>query len=94
MIKVTPLHPHVGAEVKGVDLTRPVGGDDLSAIIEAFNRHAVLVFPARPSATNIRSPSRVTSGLWKRRATSRAAGGVSPNPRSSTFPTSTSTAAS
>ena len=47
MIKVTPLHPHVGAEVKGVDLTRPVGGDVLSAIIEAFNRHAVLVFPGQ-----------------------------------------------
>src|SRR5689334_12177981 len=44
-ITVTPLHPHIGAELRGVDLTRPVPPDDLAAIDAAFLRHAVLVFP-------------------------------------------------
>jgi alpha-ketoglutarate-dependent 2,4-dichlorophenoxyacetate dioxygenase len=47
-ITVTPLHPHIGAEIHGVDLTRPVPPDDLAAIDVAFLRHAVLVFPAQP----------------------------------------------
>jgi alpha-ketoglutarate-dependent 2,4-dichlorophenoxyacetate dioxygenase len=47
-ITVTPLHPHIGAEVRGVDLTRPVPPDDLAAIDAAFLRHAVLVFPGQP----------------------------------------------
>ena len=47
-ITVTPLHPHIGAEVRGVDLTRPVPPDDLAAIDAAFLRRAVLVFPGQP----------------------------------------------
>ena len=46
-IAVTPLHPHFGAELRGVDLTRPVPRDDLAAIDAAFARHAVLVFPGQ-----------------------------------------------
>src|SRR5690348_9100300 len=46
-ITVTPLHPHIGAEVRGVDLTGPVPPDDLAAIDAAFARHAVLVFPGQ-----------------------------------------------
>ena len=46
-IAVTPLHPHIGAELRGVDLTRPVPPDDLAAIDAAFARHAVLVFPGQ-----------------------------------------------
>jgi alpha-ketoglutarate-dependent 2,4-dichlorophenoxyacetate dioxygenase len=46
-IKVTPLHPHIGAEVEGVDLARPVPPDLFAEIEAAFDRHAVLVFPAQ-----------------------------------------------
>jgi alpha-ketoglutarate-dependent 2,4-dichlorophenoxyacetate dioxygenase len=47
MISVTLLHPHIGAEIRGVDLTRPLAADELGAITDAFNRHAVLVFPGQ-----------------------------------------------
>lgn len=47
-ITVTPLHPHIGAEIRGIDLRRPVPHDVFAAIDAAFNRHAVLVFPEQP----------------------------------------------
>jgi alpha-ketoglutarate-dependent 2,4-dichlorophenoxyacetate dioxygenase len=47
MITVTPLHPHVGAEVRGVDLRAPVPAEVVGVITEAFNTHAVLVFPSQ-----------------------------------------------
>ena len=47
-IEVTPLHPTLGAEVRGVDLTRPVLPDVFAEIEAAFNRHGILVFPEQP----------------------------------------------
>ena len=47
-IEVTPLHPTLGAEVRGVDLTRPVLPDVFVEIEAAFNRHGILVFPEQP----------------------------------------------
>ena len=47
-ITVTPLHPHIGAEIRGLDLTRPVAPEAFSVIDAAFSRHAVLVFPDQP----------------------------------------------
>jgi alpha-ketoglutarate-dependent 2,4-dichlorophenoxyacetate dioxygenase len=47
-IEVTPLHPSLGAEVRGVDLTRPVILETFAAIEAAFNRHGILVFPEQP----------------------------------------------
>ncbi len=47
-IRVRPLHPHIGAEVTGVDLRENLAAEDFAAIDAAFNRHAVLVFPAQP----------------------------------------------
>ena len=47
-ITVTPLHPHIGAAIGGIDLSRPVPPDAFAAIDAAFNRHAVLVFPEQP----------------------------------------------
>jgi alpha-ketoglutarate-dependent 2,4-dichlorophenoxyacetate dioxygenase len=44
-IQVTPLHPALGAEVRGVDLTLPVSPGVFAEIEAAFNRHGVLVFP-------------------------------------------------
>lgn len=43
-VSITPLHPHIGAEVSGVDLTKPLDEREFATIIEAFNRHSVLVF--------------------------------------------------
>jgi alpha-ketoglutarate-dependent 2,4-dichlorophenoxyacetate dioxygenase len=47
-IEVTPLHPTLGAEVRRVDLTRPVLPEVFGGIEAAFNRHGILVFPDQP----------------------------------------------
>jgi alpha-ketoglutarate-dependent 2,4-dichlorophenoxyacetate dioxygenase len=47
-IELTPLHSTLGAEVRGVDLTRPVMPEVFAEIDAAFNRHGVLVFPEQP----------------------------------------------
>ena len=44
-IEVAPLHPTLGAEVRGVDLSRPVSPGVFAEIEAAFNRHGILVFP-------------------------------------------------
>ena len=43
-IEVTPLSAACGAEIKGIDLTRPLPDDIVAAIKEAWRRHLVLVF--------------------------------------------------
>src|ERR1700756_4849953 len=45
VIELTPLHPTLGAEVRGVDLTLPVEPGVFAEIEAAFNRHGILVFP-------------------------------------------------
>ena len=47
-IEVIPLHPTLGAEVRGVDLTRPVMPAVFDEIEAAFNRHGILLFPEQP----------------------------------------------
>jgi taurine dioxygenase len=47
-INVRKLHPLIGAEVKGVDLARPLDEADITAIETAWREHAVLVFPDQP----------------------------------------------
>ena len=47
-IELTPLHPTLGAEVRRVDLTRPVMPEVFAEIDAAFNRYGILVFPAQP----------------------------------------------
>jgi alpha-ketoglutarate-dependent 2,4-dichlorophenoxyacetate dioxygenase len=44
-IELTPLHSCLGAEVRGVDLTRPVIPEVFAEIDAAFNRYGILVFP-------------------------------------------------
>ena len=46
-LDITPLHPHIGARVGGLDLSRPLAPDVVAAITAAMDRHAVLVFPAQ-----------------------------------------------
>src|SRR5262249_28042935 len=43
-IQVTPLSPACGAEVSGVDLTRPLSDAEVSAVKAAWAKHLVLVF--------------------------------------------------
>src|SRR5882762_11797010 len=43
-IEVTPLSTACGAEIKGIDLTRPLSAAAIATIKEAWNRHLVLVF--------------------------------------------------
>jgi alpha-ketoglutarate-dependent 2,4-dichlorophenoxyacetate dioxygenase len=43
-LHIIPLHPHVGAEVAGIDLTASVSQDLANEVEGAINRHAVLVF--------------------------------------------------
>jgi len=43
-IEVTPLSAACGAEVKGIDLTRPLSAATIATIKEAWNSHLVLVF--------------------------------------------------
>jgi alpha-ketoglutarate-dependent 2,4-dichlorophenoxyacetate dioxygenase len=47
-IEVSPFHPTLGAEVRNVDLTRPVPAEIFAEIEAAFNRHGILVFPEQP----------------------------------------------
>jgi alpha-ketoglutarate-dependent 2,4-dichlorophenoxyacetate dioxygenase len=47
-IELIPLHLTLGAELRGVDLTRPVTPDVFAEIDAAFNRYGILVFPDQP----------------------------------------------
>ncbi|MGH8736876.1 MAG: TauD/TfdA dioxygenase family protein [Burkholderiales bacterium] len=46
-MRVTPLHPHLGARAEGVDLRSPLSEALRAAIEAAMDRHAVLVFPGQ-----------------------------------------------
>ena len=43
-IGVAPLTPVIGAEVEGIDLTKPLGEAQLAEVKQAFADHLVLVF--------------------------------------------------
>lgn len=43
-IRVDPLTPVVGAEIGGLDLSKPISAEQLGEVREAFNVHHVLVF--------------------------------------------------
>ena len=44
MIEFTRINTHIGADVHGIDLSRPLGSDDVAAIREALLEHLVLFF--------------------------------------------------
>ena len=48
MITVCPVHPHIGAEIKGISLSRPLDEEEFSVILNAFNKYSVLVFRNQP----------------------------------------------
>jgi taurine dioxygenase len=43
-ITVKKMHPFIGAEVRGVDLSRPLDADTLRQVKDAWHEHAMLVF--------------------------------------------------
>ena len=44
-ITVIPRHPALGAEVRGIDMRRPMDSATRQAVIDAWTEHLVLVFP-------------------------------------------------
>ena len=47
-LSVRKLHPCLGAEVRGVDFTKPLTDDAVAGILSAWADHLVLVFPDQP----------------------------------------------
>ena len=43
-LEVVPLNPHIGAEMRGLDMSKPLGDEDIAAINAAFLKHSVIVF--------------------------------------------------
>src|SRR5438094_186976 len=43
-LQITPLHPHIGAAVSGLDVSRPIDDSAVAALWQAIDSHAVLVF--------------------------------------------------
>ena len=46
-LTIRKLHPAIGAEVRAVDFSRPVGRDVMDAVHAAWMAHLVLVFPGQ-----------------------------------------------
>lgn len=47
-ITVTPRHPTIGAEVRGIDMRKPLDAATRQAVLDAWTKHLVLVFPGQP----------------------------------------------
>ncbi len=43
-ISIVPLHPVIGAEIRGVDLTKPLDEGTKAAVRKAFEDHVVVIF--------------------------------------------------
>jgi len=43
-VTAIPLTKHIGAEIRGIDLTRPAGEADIAALKQLWLRHVILVF--------------------------------------------------
>ena len=46
-LRITPLHPLIGARAEGVDLRRPLSSEEAANVEAAMDKHAVLVFPGQ-----------------------------------------------
>ena len=47
-VEVIPSGCDVGAEIKGLDLTKPLLGEEVAAVERAFVEHTVLIFREQP----------------------------------------------
>src|ERR1700683_590195 len=43
-IGVTPLSPNIGAEISGIDLTKPLSAQQVQELRDALTRHLVIFF--------------------------------------------------
>ena len=43
-LAINPLHPHIGAEIGGLDVSQPIEEAEVAALWQAIDRYAVLVF--------------------------------------------------
>src|SRR3984957_19059227 len=50
-LEINPVHPVLGAEVIGLDLSRDLGDDVFRTVRDAFNRYSVVVFRGQQSLT-------------------------------------------
>ena len=46
-LRITPLHPSIGARLEGLDLRHPLTLEEAAEVEAAMDRHAVLVFPGQ-----------------------------------------------
>jgi taurine dioxygenase len=46
-MKVEKITPRIGAEVTGIDVSRPLSGDEIEAVAEALNENGVIFFPGQ-----------------------------------------------
>ena len=60
-LHIQPLAPSLGAEISGVDLTRPLSADSVDRIRRAFVDHGVIFFATNISRPRSMSRSRRTS---------------------------------
>ena len=47
-LTIRPLHPALGAEVRGIDMRQPLDDATRQALLDAWTQHLVLVFPGQP----------------------------------------------
>ena len=47
-ITVTARHPALGAEIRGIDMRKPVDPDTIAQVHDAWMKHLVVVFPDQP----------------------------------------------
>ena len=47
-LTIRPLHPALGAEVRGIDMRQPLDDATHQALFDAWTQHLVLVFPGQP----------------------------------------------
>jgi len=47
-ITIVPRHPALGAEIRGVDMRRPLDAPTRQEILDAWMKHLVVVFPDQP----------------------------------------------
>ena len=47
-LTVRPLHPALGAEVRGIDMRQPLDDATRQELLDAWTQHLVLVFPGQP----------------------------------------------
>src|SRR3954468_22741557 len=89
-LAITPLHPHIGAEVGGLDLSRPIDDEIVAELWRAIDRHAVLVFHRQQISDRQPTILRRALANWRSGAgRCRVAGGGCRSRRSATSPIST-----